>query len=140
MIKKISSMGIVITKDKKVLLLNNEGEWVFPKGHVKEGETFIETAIREVGEESGVIVTKEECKGQIDEFEYYFDGEKAIKDIKVMIFLIDKIQPIKYNKQEGFIDGKWFYLNEAKKKLKHNDARASLEKVEKTFNLNKTKL
>src|SRR5687767_5330667 len=30
------------------------GRWVFPKGHVEEGETGAAAALREVGEEAGV--------------------------------------------------------------------------------------
>lgn len=59
--EKISSMSIVIAnlkEEKKVLLLNSEGEWVFPKGHVEKNETYLETAIRELKEESDVTVKK----------------------------------------------------------------------------------
>ena len=45
MIKKISSMGIVISKGGQVLLLNSDGEWVFPKGHVEHGEDYVEAIL-----------------------------------------------------------------------------------------------
>jgi 8-oxo-dGTP diphosphatase len=52
------SAGGVIVKDGRVLLIqarNLKGEkvWTFPKGHVEEGETPRETALREVEEETG---------------------------------------------------------------------------------------
>lgn len=34
----------------------NGGYWSFPKGHVEEGETEIETATREVKEETGIDI------------------------------------------------------------------------------------
>jgi 8-oxo-dGTP pyrophosphatase MutT (NUDIX family) len=34
--------------------LSREREWVLPKGHIEEGETFSETALREAREELGV--------------------------------------------------------------------------------------
>ena len=32
----------------------NRGRWVFPKGHLEDGETALDTALREVTEEAGV--------------------------------------------------------------------------------------
>lgn len=34
----------------------NGGHWSFPKGHVEKGETEVETAIREIEEETGLQV------------------------------------------------------------------------------------
>jgi len=52
------SAGGVVTRESQVLLVrvqNLKGErvWTFPKGHVEEGETAKETALREVEEETG---------------------------------------------------------------------------------------
>lgn len=134
MIEKISSMGIVVTKNKNVLLLNSEGEWVFPKGHAEDGENFIDTAIREVKEEADVELKREQCKGQIDEFCFYFDGEKAKKVIKVILFEIEREQEIKFNEDECFIDGKWMCFEEAIEKLTHDDARGALKKAIQILN------
>ena len=82
MIEKISSMAIVIAKKEerlKVLLLNSEGEWVFPKGHVETDETELHAAIRELWEESNVVVGEQESIGQVDEYKFYFSGENAVK-------------------------------------------------------------
>ena len=129
--EKISSMSIVIGEEenkKKVLILNNEGEWVFPKGHVENNETYLQTAIRELNEESGVSVTEKESLGQIDEFKFYFDGVKAVKVIKVFLFKIVDCPRITINKEEGFISGKWVSLDKAITMLSHDDARESLKK------------
>ena len=57
-LKKEKSCGCVIIKDKKVLLVyeKNRNFWGFPKGHMEDGETEIETALREVKEEVGLDV------------------------------------------------------------------------------------
>lgn len=56
-LKEVSAGGVV-TRDGKVLLtlmrtMNNREVWTYPKGHVEEGETPREAAIREVFEETG---------------------------------------------------------------------------------------
>ena len=42
--------------EKRWLLLRNaeRGEWGFPKGHAEKGETLVQTALRECGEECGI--------------------------------------------------------------------------------------
>lgn len=54
--------GIVRTGDGRVLLLRHrlwppEGQWGFPSGFVRHGETFQATVVREVREETGLTVT-----------------------------------------------------------------------------------
>ena len=57
-LKKEKSCGCIIIKNKKVLLVyeKNRNCWGFPKGHMEDGETEIETALREVKEEVGLDV------------------------------------------------------------------------------------
>ena len=132
MLEKISSMAIVVAKKENkfnVLLLNSEGEWVFPKGHVEPNETELHAAIRELYEESNVLVNEQESIGQVDEYKFYFSGENAVKVIKVFAFIINEEKEISYNKNEGFIDGKWFEIYDALSMLKHDDAKKALRKV-----------
>lgn len=44
---------------REILLIRhmNGGHWAFPKGHVEAGETESETALREIREETGLLVT-----------------------------------------------------------------------------------
>ncbi|MER3480461.1 MAG: DNA mismatch repair protein MutT [Meiothermus sp.] len=47
--------GVLFNAEGEVLLLRDrQGFWVFPKGHVDEGESLEQTALREVEEETGV--------------------------------------------------------------------------------------
>lgn len=53
--------GIVRAQDGRVLLLRHrlwppEGQWGFPSGFARRGETFQETIVREVREETGLTV------------------------------------------------------------------------------------
>lgn len=56
------SCGAVIFKDNQVLLIKSvKGHWSFPKGHVEGDETELETAHREILEETNlkVIINQE---------------------------------------------------------------------------------
>ena len=57
-LRKEKSCGCIIIKNKKVLLVyeKNTNFWGFPKGHMEEGESEIQTALREVKEEVGLEV------------------------------------------------------------------------------------
>jgi len=47
--------GVVFDAGGRVLVLHHaNGDWVFPKGHVEEGETPLQAALREVREEAGI--------------------------------------------------------------------------------------
>lgn len=55
--------GVVFDRSGNVLVLRHaSGHWVFPKGHVEAGETELDTALREVREESGVLA---ECLSEM---------------------------------------------------------------------------
>jgi 8-oxo-dGTP pyrophosphatase MutT (NUDIX family) len=55
MIHTESAGGVVLDAEGRVLLVSQHGtSWSLPKGHVEEGEDFLEAARREIYEESGV--------------------------------------------------------------------------------------
>ena len=61
----IASVEAVIVQDDSLLFLrrnNNpvKGQWWFPSGRIRKGETFEETLIREVKEETGLDVIESE--------------------------------------------------------------------------------
>ena len=59
-VREPTSGGIVFRitpdgKDIEVLLIqDSKNRWTIPKGHIEQGETAKQTAIREIGEEAGL--------------------------------------------------------------------------------------
>lgn len=59
--KKEKSCGTICISDEKVLVIRQkQGFYGFPKGHVEEDETEVETAIRETKEETNIDVLVDE--------------------------------------------------------------------------------
>lgn len=83
---------VCLTKEDKILLLQEGGRlamglWSFPGGHVDEGESFEEAAVREAMEESGyeIILEKVIYHSLITNKEY--KGTKGDTDqVEITIF------------------------------------------------------
>lgn len=93
------SCGTITIHDGKVLLIKqNRGYIGFPKGHVEQGETEIEAAVRETKEETNIdVLVNEDYKYIIN----YNVNDHINKDV---IFYLAK--PISYDleKQDQEID------------------------------------
>ena len=106
------------------------GHWDFPKGHVEKGEGEEQTALREIGEETG-ITSLEFIPGFREEISYSFrhnTGEEAQK--RVAFFLARTGEKLVRLSDEhvGFA---WLPYDAAMKKATYENARSLLEKAEK---------
>ena len=118
--KKEKSCGcIVINNNAEVLLIHhNAGHWDFPKGHVEDGETEVQTAIREVKEETNIDVEVNE------EYRYstkYSPKEDVIKE--VIYFLARNISEDKQAQLEEVSEVKWFSMDEAIQRITFDNSR-----------------
>lgn len=134
----ISCMGVVThIQNSQVyvaVLKDKDDNWVLPKGHFKEGETFAETAIREVLEETKIKLKKENLIDKIGEFNYFSDTENSDKNIKVYLFKIDEPQKIIPLEKENFTEGKWLTLEKAINKVTYQEQKDVLNKVKTVLN------
>jgi len=124
--KREKSCGCIVINDKnKVLLIHhNAGHWDFPKGHMEEGETEIQTAIREVKEETNIDVEVNE------KYRYttkYSPKEDVIKE--VVYFLAKNINNNKEAQLEEVSDVQWFEFEEAIEKITYDNSREILIKL-----------
>ena len=136
--EKEKSCGAIVYKKNKenvefLLVLQSCTEnYSFPKGHVEENETEVETALREIKEETNLDVKIDDS---FKEKTTFFVKEKNnYKDL--ILFLA---QPISTNiiPQEGeIIDCKWYSYNKAMELLKYPDLKQILTKAFKYINAN----
>ncbi len=59
--KERKRAGVILCYNSKVLLVLGKisNKWSFPKGELMDNETFIDGAIRELYEETGIVIEKE---------------------------------------------------------------------------------
>ncbi len=131
MIEATSCGGVVIFRGKILLLYKNcrrryEG-WVLPRGTVEEGESYKETALREVREESGAI-----CRivKYIDKSHYTFEVPEGVvsKDVHWFLMQSDSFYS-KPQKEEFFEDSGYYKYHEAYHLLKFSNERKILEQA-----------
>ncbi len=113
---EILKAGCVILNDKiEVLLIGNlEGnKWAFPKGHAEEGETMEQVALREIKEETGLIVKLLKKLPDI-----IYNHGKTGEPVRITMFLAD---PLGYEiTPEPETQVKFFRIEEAKQIIHPN--------------------
>lgn len=125
------SCGAIVVDDEKVLLVkHNAGHWDFPKGHVEEGETEIETAIREVKEETNIDIKIEKENKYISE---YSPKENVMKT--VIYFIGEKVGGEDKPQIEEVSDVEWVDVNKAVERITHQRSKEIMMQVIKDMNL-----
>ena len=124
--KQEKSCGCIVIneKDEVLLIHHNDGHWDFPKGHVEYGETEIQTAVREVKEETNIDVEVNE------KYRYtikYSPKENVIKE--VVYFLAKNITNNELPQLEEVSEVNWFNYEDAIKKITYDNAREILIKL-----------
>lgn len=119
---KEKSCGIIPIHRKSgevyfLLIKHLIGHWGFPKGHVEEGETEEQTALREFTEEVGI----KECeiiKGFKYSQSYYFYKKegKIFKEVVFFLGIVRNIDNIKLQEEEISEYG-WFTYKEVLEKI-----------------------
>ena len=125
--RKEKSCGCIIIDDNnKVLLVYGNGSffWGFPKGHVEDGESEVETAKREVKEEVGLDVIIDES----NRFELKYKIRNEIE--KTCVFYIAKPVAKDIIMQESEIkDIRWCTFEETIEILTFDDWKIFFEDV-----------
>jgi ADP-ribose pyrophosphatase YjhB (NUDIX family) len=115
LIEAVSCGGIVIHRGKILLLYKNQNGryigWVLPRGTVEKGETYKQTALREVKEEAGVDAKIAKYLGKT---QYTFRGTEDLvyKTIHWYLMTADSFY-CKPQTEEYFSDAGYYKKHEA---------------------------
>lgn len=123
--KKEKSCGAIIIKDGKILIVKQKsGHYGFPKGHVEDKETEIQTAIREVKEETGIDIEIISDKSYSEEYNPKPDV------IKKVVYFIGKPLTTKEKPQEGEIEKiLWVPIENVEQILTHKEIKKLWKKA-----------
>jgi len=103
-------VGGIIQQEDKILMIKEAkkkcyGKWNFPGGHLEDGETIFEGAIREIFEETG-------CKAELTNMLPIINDEFE-NDTFIMIIFLAKLleERIEFNSEE-ILEVKWIKKEE----------------------------
>lgn len=131
MSEAVSCGGVVIFRGKILVLYKNmynkyEG-WVLPKGTVEEGESFTDTALREVKEESSVDAEIVKYIGS-SKYTFSVNDDNINKEVHWYL-MVSESYDSEPQKEEYFMDSGYYKYHEAYHLLKFQNERNILEKA-----------
>ena len=106
----------------------NGGHWSFPTGHVESGETEVETALREIKEETGIDVIIDPSFREVISYSPKKDTQKDV------IYFIARAQNYDYTPQEEEIAQiKWVEINRAHTILTYDNDKQLVNKAKQVI-------
>ena len=109
---KILTLAVLFRGDKILLAMKKRkfgaGKWNGYGGKLDENESPIDGIVREIKEESGLEVAKEDCK-ELGFMDFYFD-DKPEFDQRVIIYRVDNFVSEPQETEEMM--PKWFDISE----------------------------
>lgn len=134
--EKDISCGFLLAREfsdqtKYLLLKSNASDfyWEFPKGHAEENETYYQTALRELYEETSLTatdITIYKNNGEIvNHFYEYINGNKKLRHIRLFLATTSK-DPLLSDEHSGYM---WATREEAKNYLYFKETIAFFEEL-----------
>lgn len=108
--------------------IGNNSYWVFPKGHSENDELPIETAKRELFEETGMVVSRllEEPTFTL-QYDFMFNGTRIDKRV---VFFVGIIANADFKLQADEVkEAGWYSLEAAGERLDYSDTKAMFVEV-----------
>ena len=112
--------GVVFFEDKVLLLQNDKGDWLLPKGVIREGKHAHEVALERVKHEAGVDANIMAPAGET-RYEF-FSQSRRIPVSNMIDWFIMKVEEDSFevNAADGFVSGGFYEIDEALKKITYS--------------------
>ena len=105
--------GVVFFGDRVFLLKNEKGEWVLPKGVVRNGDLSNEVALKRVKEEAGISAEIVSTAGQTNYEFFSVTRQRPVCNKITWYVMISPDESYKIGEKEKFSDGGFFHISEA---------------------------
>lgn len=109
------------SQDIEILLIqDSKGRWTIPKGHIEPGENAKQTAIREIGEESGLFHIK--VLTWLGKIHFQYRRINKLVLMTTQIYLVRALDDAEIPTKEEWMKGiKWFKFNDALDAIEYED-------------------
>ena len=138
MFAEFSCGGVILEKNKVLLVqvksMKGRKIWTFPKGHIEQGETPRQAALREVLEETGY---KASIVKPLLKVRYAFTLKGRYVRKVVQWYLMKKLGRIGKHDPSEILAINWVSINKAKEMVEYPSDKRLLELVEEESNLTK---
>lgn len=124
-VREPTAGGIIFRRNKKgeveiLLIQDSKDRWTIPKGHIEEGETAQETAVREVGEEAGLTDIEVIC--WLGKIHFRYRRITTLVLMTTQIYLVHAVGNTNDIKKEDWMNGiRWFTFQEALDRIEYED-------------------
>jgi len=129
------SCGVIPYRNKDgqrqfLLIQHKAGHWAFPKGHPDAGETYLDTARRELEEETGIRDVNLDTDHLFEESYIFTKRSGKTVNKRVLYFLGKVASDQKITLQEAEVsDYAWGSAKKTRKKMTFDEGRALLDEV-----------
>jgi diadenosine hexaphosphate hydrolase (ATP-forming) len=125
-VREPTSGGIVfrLTRDSKdieiLLIQDSKNRWTIPKGHIEQGETAKQTAIREIGEEAGLQHIQ--VLSWLGKIHFKYRRMDRLVLMTTQVYLVRAIDNSETPTKEKWMNGiRWFRFNDALEAIEYED-------------------
>ena len=124
-VREPTAGGIVFRRNDKndieiLLIQDAKDRWTIPKGHIEEGETAQETALREIGEEAGIMEAEAIC--WLGKIHFRYRRVSTLVLMTTQIYLFKALGDTDNIQKEDWMNGiKWFPYHEALDVIEYDD-------------------
>ena len=132
------SCGAVVYRkfhgNTEILLVKHvrSGCWAFPKGHMEDCETEIQTAVREIKEETNIDISIDDAS-----FRETVEFSPRRDTIKEVVYFIGRATSFELSPQEEEIsEMRWFEIGRAPAMLAYDNDRLIVNKVKNYLSRN----
>ena len=129
-----SAMAVVIYENKVLATVEDiygKPTLSLPKGHVEQGETVLDAAIRECFEETDVQLNAQDAVKELPSYSYGFttpDGIEICKTIAPVLFLL-KTQPTPCAKEKRIVKAEFIPVEEFVQNCPYENVRKLFENL-----------
>jgi predicted NUDIX family NTP pyrophosphohydrolase len=112
--------GVVFCQDKVFILKNDKGEWVLPKGVIRNGDLPTEVALERVKSEGGISADIVSTAGNTS-YEFFSTTRQSPVCNKITWYLMkSEEEEYQVGKEEEFVDGGFFNIEDALNKITYS--------------------